>query len=272
MSSSLLGLLAMTTAVVAQTMNCVLQVPNNSLTAEGLATPYKMTGCNQTIFATEACFVEAAILDPATGDISIYNPLVINQDQDVEGVDFIAPVVPTLPPNAVVGIFFGSNANTLTLTGDTNTCVNGDGNSIFGQFAYCNTPAFFSAAYEAVQNGLLTIPPPGSTTKASTVQPCPVTRDFRMVDMDQSDNVDSTYLLINGTTLAQNTPANAQKYANATGMSQRSSLHMTLKLSQKSITDPTTCCSTHSSLPLWDAHPTLHHPSQLHLDFHQRWH
>ncbi len=262
----------MTTAVVAQTMNCVLQVPNNSLTAEGLATPYKMTGCNQTIFATEACFVEAAILDPATGDISIYNPLVINQDQDVEGVDFIAPVVPTLPPNAVVGIFFGSNANTLTLTGDTNTCVNGDGNSIFGQFAYCNTPAFFSAAYEAVQNGLLTIPPPGSTTKASTVQPCPVTRDFRMVDMDQSDNVDSTYLLINGTTLAQNTPANAQKYANATGMSQRSSLHMTLKLSQKSITDPTTCCSTHSSLPLWDAHPTLHHPSQLHLDFHQRWH
>jgi hypothetical protein len=214
--ASLLGLLAMTSVVMAQTMNCVLEVPNNSLTAEGLATPYKMTGCNQTVFATEACFVEAAILDPATGDIQIYNPLVINQDQAVEGVDFIAPVVPTLPPNAVVGIWFGSNANTLTLTGDTNTCVNGDGNSIFGQFAYCNTPAFFTAAYEAVANGLLTVPPPGSTTKAATVQPCPVTRDFRMVDMDQSDNVDSTYLLINGSVLAQNTPENAAKYANAT--------------------------------------------------------
>jgi hypothetical protein len=217
--SSIFGLLAMTSAVLAQTMNCVLQVPNNSLTAEGLATPYKMTGCNQTQFATEGCFVEAAILDPATGDIQIYNPLVINQDNAVEGVDFITPVVPTLPPNAVVAIFFGSNALTLTLTGDTNTCVNGDGNSIFGQFAYCNSPAFFAAATTAVSNGLLKIPPPGTTTKAATVQPCPVTRDFRMVDMDQSDNVDSTYLLINGRTLAQNTPANAAKYTNATGMS-----------------------------------------------------
>jgi hypothetical protein len=210
---------AMASAVVAQTTNCVLQVPNNPLTAEGLATPYKMTGCDQTVFATEACFVEAAILDPATGDIQIYNPLVINQDSAVPGVNFIPPVVPTLPPNAVVGLFFGSNAVTLTLTGDTNTCVNGDGNSIFGQFAYCNTPAFFSAASEAVSNGLLKIPPPGMTTKAAKVQPCPVTRDFRMVDMDQSDNVDSMYLLINGTVLAQNTPENAAKNKNVTGMS-----------------------------------------------------
>jgi len=31
--------------------------------------------------------------------------------------------------------------------------------------------------------------------------------------------VDSTYLLINGKTLAQNTPANAAKYKNATGRS-----------------------------------------------------
>lgn len=73
-------------------------------------------------------FVEAAILDPATGVIQIYNPLVINQDAAVEGVDFIAPVVPTLPANAVVGIWFGSNAATITLTGTTEGCVNGLGN------------------------------------------------------------------------------------------------------------------------------------------------
>jgi hypothetical protein len=145
---------------------------------------------------------------------------VINANATVPNVDFIPPVVPTLPANAVVGLFYGSNAVTLTLTGDTagGNCVNGDGNSIFGQFAYCNSPAFFEAAYAAVSSGLLVVPPPGTTTKTLTPQPCPVTRDFRMVDMDQSDNVDSTYLLIGGTKLAQNTPANAKAYSNATGM------------------------------------------------------
>jgi hypothetical protein len=216
MSSFLFGLFGLASVVLAQTQNCVLEVPANPLSAKGLATPYKMSGCDQTQFATEACFVEAAILDPATGAIQIYNPLVINKNSTRAGVDFITPVVPTLPANAVVGIFFGSNAVTLTLSGDTATCVNGDGNSVFGQFAYCNTPAFFKAAYSAVSKGLLKVPPPGTTTKAATVQACPVTRDFRMVDMDQSDNVDSTYLLINGKTLAQNTPANAAKYKNAT--------------------------------------------------------
>ena len=219
MSPSILGLLALVSVAMAQTQNCVLEVPANPLSAKGLATPYKMSGCDQTVFATEACFVEAAILDPATGAIQIYNPLVINQNSTRAGIDFITPVVPTLPANAVVGIFFGSNAVTLTLTGDTKTCVNGDANGVFGQFAYCNTPAFFTAAYTAVSSGLIKIPPPGTSTKGATTQACPVTRDFRMVDMDQSDNVDSTYLLINGKTLAQNTPANAAKYKNATGRS-----------------------------------------------------
>jgi hypothetical protein len=217
MSSSLFGLLALASVVLAQTQNCVLEVPPNPLSAQGLATPYKMSGCDQTQFATEACFIEAAILDPATGALQIYNPLIINQNSTRAGVDFITPVVPTLPSNAVVGIFFGSNAVTLTLTGDTATCVNGDENSVFGQFAYCNTPAFFTAAFSAVSKGLIKVPPPGTTTKGSTVQACPVTRDFRMVDMDQSDNVDATYLLINGHILAQNTKANAAKYRNATG-------------------------------------------------------
>ena len=124
-------------------------------------------------------------------------------------MDFIAPVVPTLPTNNVVGIWFGSNANTIQLVGTTQGCVNGLGGSVFGQFAYCNTPAFFTAAEAAVAAGLLKIPAPGSTTKAATTQTCPVVRDFRIVDMDQSDNVDTTYLLIGGNKLAQNTAANA---------------------------------------------------------------
>jgi len=167
-------------------------------------------------FSNQGSFVEAAILDPATGDITIYSPLVINNGME-EGTGFIAPVVPTLPANAVVGIWFGSNALTLTLTGTTQGCVNGDGNSIFGQFAYCNAPAFFSAAQTAIAAGLLTIPPVG-TASIATGQACPSTRDFRVVDMDQSDNVDSTYLLINGKVLAQNTAANAAANKNSTGV------------------------------------------------------
>ncbi len=57
-----------------------------------------------------------------------------------------------------------------------------------------------------------------SFLKTATVQPCPVTRDFRVVDMDQSDNVDTSYLLIDGKKLAQNTPANAAANKNATCM------------------------------------------------------
>lgn len=46
---------------------------------------------------------------------------------------YVPPVVPTLPQDAVVGIWFGSNAVSITLTGSTNGCVNGLGNSLFGQ-------------------------------------------------------------------------------------------------------------------------------------------
>jgi hypothetical protein len=35
--------------------------------------------------------------------------------------------------------------------------------------------------------------------------------------MDQSDNVDTTYLLIDGVKLAQNTPENAKANKNTTG-------------------------------------------------------
>jgi len=198
--------------------NCVITIPNNPLTAAGLATPYQMTGCDQINFANQGSFVEAAILDPATGALSIYHPLIINQDNAVAGVDFITPVTPTLPADAVVGLWFGSNGLSVTLAGDNTTCVNGYGNSIFGKFAYCNAVAFFNAAFLAIFQGLLVVPPLG-TLKNGTLNDgtqCPSSRDFRVVDMDPSDGVASTYLLIGGTTLAQNTPQNAE-IKNSTG-------------------------------------------------------
>jgi hypothetical protein len=219
-SISTLGLAAVLLATLSYAQNCVITIPPNPLTAAGLATPYKMTGCNQIDFGNQGSFVEATILDPATGALSVYNPLIINQDQAVAGKDFITPVTPTLPANAVVGIWFGSNALTVTLAGDTNGCVNGDGVSVFGQFAYCNAPQFFSAAQKAIAAGLLKVPAPGTITKGGSVgTQCPTVRDFRVVDMDQSDNVDTTYLLINGNLLAQNTPANAKANKNSTGES-----------------------------------------------------
>lgn len=99
-------------------------------------------------------FVEAAILYTRTGAIQIYYPLLINQDAAIEGVDFIASVVLTIATNSAIGIWFGSNAATVTLTGTTQGCVNGLGNSVFGQFAYCNTPEFFRSCTSGHSFGL----------------------------------------------------------------------------------------------------------------------
>ncbi|RAO71874.1 uncharacterized protein BHQ10_007886 [Talaromyces amestolkiae] len=195
----------------AAAQNCVLNVPANPLSARGLATPYTVTGCNQIDFSNQGSFVEAVIFDPATNNLSVYNPLVVNKGA-VAGKDFIKPVPVNVPRGSTVGIWFGTNAVSLTLAGDTRGCVNGLGGSIFGQFAHCNGDVFMKTAEAAVAAGKLKIASPG--TAANGGAECPTVRDFRVVDMDQSDNVDSTYLLINGKVLAQNTPAN--KKANPT--------------------------------------------------------
>src|SRR6266849_6369554 len=71
----------------ANTVNgdCTLVVPAQPLTAQGLATPYQLVAtnpdngpCNEANKA-QAAFVQGAVIDPATGAISIYNPLVIDQ-------------------------------------------------------------------------------------------------------------------------------------------------------------------------------------------------
>jgi hypothetical protein len=199
-----------------RTSGCTLIVPANPLTAQGLATPYQLsgTGCDESV-AADAAFVQAAALDPATGAVAVYNPLVINQGTQPA----VNPVVPTLPANAVVGIWFGANTSSLHLQGATGStlasaqCVNGLGASIFGQMAYCNAPTFFSEANQLIQAGKLV--PPALGTGADQ-QACLTVRDFAVVDQDQSDNVTTTYRVTSNGKLAQNTAANASALAGST--------------------------------------------------------
>ncbi len=199
--------------------DCTLIVPANPLSAQGLARPYRLVTtdqangpCNESNKA-QAAFVQGAVIDPATGQISIYNPLVIDKGTRPA----VAPVVPKLPANGIVALWFGFNGNNLTLQGTNGSlaqgrCINGANGSIFGQFAYCNAPAFFRAANQAIGAGLLNPPPIGT---ANDGKPCPSVRDFGVVDMDQSDNVVTSYLVkANGQT-AQMTAANMNTLQNA---------------------------------------------------------
>ncbi len=106
-------------AAAAVDMDCTLIVPAQPLTAQGLATPYQLLAtnpangpCNEAN-PNQAAFIQAAVLNPATGQISIYDPLVIDQDTQPA----MPPVVPQLPGGGVVAIWFGANGNTLTLQG-----------------------------------------------------------------------------------------------------------------------------------------------------------
>src|SRR5207302_9539639 len=172
------------------------------------ATPYQLFAtfpqngaCHETD-PNQAAFVQAAILDRATGAISVYNPVVV----DSGTAPAIAPVVPTLPAHAVVALWFGYNGNNLLLVGQPDTledarCVNGDAKGIFGQYSYCNAPKFFAAANAAIQCGKLVVPPLGMDSMGQT---CPTVRDFFIVDQDQSDNLPTTYLKSADGLIAQN--------------------------------------------------------------------
>ena len=208
-------------AAAAVNPNCTLVVPADPLSAAGLATPYQLVAtdkaagpCNEAN-AGQSAFVEAAILT-ADGQLTTYDPLVIDQ-----GTQPAAPTVPAqVAAGSTVGIWFGFNGTNLTLQSANGTtsltqgnCVNGlPGGSIFTQFAYCNAPAFFTAANTAIGNNQLQVP---ATGMAKDGLPCPTTRDFSVVDQDQSDNVVTHYLAnANGQT-AQKNAANTAKLAGA---------------------------------------------------------
>jgi hypothetical protein len=208
-------------------VNCDIIVPANPLSARGLATPWQLTGPNGMTPAASGCnmanagnlgaFVQATILNPANGALSVYEPLVITQGTTPAA----APVVPTLPRGAVVTIDVGFNGTDLTQVGATRTalaqgrCVNGLNGSVFGQVSFCNGTGFFRAAQRAEAAGRLVIPATGTSTKVAGLA-CPTVRNFSMVDQDQSDNVTSIYLL-NGTgQTAQFNTANTAALAGAT--------------------------------------------------------
>ena len=193
--------------------NCTLIVPPDPLSAQGLATPYRLVATNpqdgpcHEANVAQSAFVQAAVIDPATGKISVYSPLVIDKGRQPAQ----PPVVPQLPQGGIVGIWFGYNGDNLTLRGTGNSlqagnCVNGIRGSIFGQVSYCNAIAFFQAANQAIQSGKLTVPQLGT---ARDGKPCPTVRDFSVVDQDQSDNVTTAYLVDRQGRTAQLTAANA---------------------------------------------------------------
>jgi len=200
--------------------DCTLIVPANPLSAQGLATPYQLTAtdghkgaCHESNL-NQSAFVQAAIIDPATGKISIYEPLVVDRGKKPA----VQPATPTLPQGAVVGIWFGYNGANLTLKSKNNSlhdgnCINGLDESVFGQFAYCNAAAFFTAANAAIQAGKVTVPALGMGKDGQT---CLTARDFGLVDMDQSDNVQTQYILLDNGKTAQFSAANLAKFPNST--------------------------------------------------------
>jgi hypothetical protein len=213
----------------APNVNCDIVVPAHPLTAKGLATPYQLTGpngmspaqsgCTMTNAANLGAFVQATILNPATGKLYVYDPLVITQGT----TPAVAPTVPTLPANAVVTVDFGFNGTDLTQVGATanalnqGNCVNGQGGTDFGQVSFCNGTTFFNAAHQLEREGRLRVPSEGTSGKIvatggrlGTGRDCPVTQNFDMIDQDQSDNVTTEYLLNPATgQTAQDTASNA---------------------------------------------------------------
>jgi hypothetical protein len=96
-----------------------------------------------------------------------------------------------------------------------NGCVNGLPGSPFTQFAYCGAPRFFAAANAAIRAGRLAVPPLGTGVDG---RPCPTTRDFSVVDQDESDNLPTTYLALPDGRTAQDSPANRASLPGATAL------------------------------------------------------
>jgi len=207
-------------------VNCNIVVPANPLSATGLSTPWQLTGtggmtpaasgCNMANFVNLGAFVQATILNPRTGALSVYEPLVITQGTTAAA----APVVPTLPRGAIVTIDVGFNGTTLNMVGATanalaqGRCVNGLNGSAFGQVSFCNGVSFFQAARNAAARGRLTIPAVGTSPKTGT--PCLTTRSFGVIDQDPSDNVTTKYLVTASGQTAQFNAANQGALAGAT--------------------------------------------------------
>src|SRR5690348_16393867 len=197
----------------AASMNCTVSVPANPLTAAGLATPFQLgDGCTWANGGTEGVFVEATILSPA-GQLEVYDPLVINQGT----TPAVAPAPPTIAAGSQVIISAGFNGNALALVGPgaaQGNCIDAFGNSLINQTPQCNAANFYRLANAEIARGTLTVPAAGTGKDG---QACQTTRDFGLIDQDQSDNVVASYLFNPATgQTAQATAANKTNAATAT--------------------------------------------------------
>ena len=196
---------------------CDIIVPANPLSAQGLATPYQLTGPNGTTPAQSGCemsngakvgaFVQATILDPATGALSVYEPLVITQGTRPDTPDRkLKP--PVIPADAVVTLDFGFNGAHLIQVGATPTtladahCVSGQAGPAFGPTSFCNGVNFFTAVRQAERKGLLKVPSPGTSNAIvpsggdlGTGRSCPVISNYEVAGVDPGESVTTTYLL-----------------------------------------------------------------------------
>jgi hypothetical protein len=208
---------------------CDIIVPANPLSAQGLATPYQLTspngttpvqsGCEMSNGAKLGAFVQATILDPATGALSVYEPLVITKGTRPDTPDMkLDP--PVIPADAVVTIDFGFNGTDLVQVGATPAtladahCVSGQEGSPFGQTSFCNGVNFFNAVRQAERKGLLKVPPPGTSNAIvpsggdlGTGRSCPVISNFEVAGLAPGESVSTAYLLnpLTGQTAQDNT-------------------------------------------------------------------
>lgn len=193
---------------------CQLELPPDPLTPSGLATPFQLSSpnsdypCHEASLPT-AAFVQAALYDPEDHTISLYNPVVVDKGTR----PFANPLLPSFHPDAIVALWISYRGPALRIQGAGQTlqaaqCVTGADNSPFGSFAYCNAPAFFRVASQAIRSqlGSATFPhlPDGNDDIA-----CPTLEDFWVVNATPVDAVSVSYLVKNGQ-IAQDTEANRQ--------------------------------------------------------------
>src|SRR5215813_9827949 len=194
----------------AASTNCTVSVPANPLSAQGLATPWVLgDGCTWANGGTEGVFIDATILAP-NGQLQVYNPLVINQGT----TPAVAPVAPTIAAGSQVILSLGFNGNALALVGagaQQGNCIDAFGNSLINQTPQCNAANFYRMANREIARGTLKVPAAGTGKDG---QACQTTRDFALIDQDQSDNAVASYLFNAAT--GQTSQATAANQANLT--------------------------------------------------------
>ena len=202
---------AQTQAEAADSTNCTVTVPDRPLSAKGLATPWVLgDGCTWANGATQGVFIDATILAP-NGQIEVYNPLVIDQGTTPE----VAPTPPTIARGSQVILSVGFNGGALALVGRgarQGNCLDAFGNSLVDQTPQCNAVNFYRMANAEIRRGTLKIPATGTGQDG---QACPTTRDFALIDQDQSDNAVASYLFNPNT--GQTAQATAANQANLPG-------------------------------------------------------